>query len=149
MVGIVGVAWWAIGWTGGCARDEDLVCCSDGASIGWATSDAACGDLGGDPVEPDVCDGLPTDHVFATSSEPPSSSTPTPTPSSTTPPSRSELCAAFCAAEQSVCPTDTACVHSCEVECPTGPSEQDVACAEAAADAAVACGDFDCWGFCS
>lgn len=65
------------------------------------------------------------------------------------PEDRAGRCALFCEAEQTVCPSDVACLESCEDHCPTGPSEEEVVCAQNAAADGVECADFDCWGFCS
>lgn len=73
----------------------------------------------------------------------------TPTRSDTVPDDRAGRCALFCEAALVSCPTDTACLESCNDHCPVGPSEEDVWCAQDAAAAGLACNEFDCWGFCS
>lgn len=103
--------------------------------MAWWIVLAACKDQG-TPCAGAFCDsGIPTD--------------PTPTPSTTIPEDREGRCELFCASEMEVCPSDTACLESCVDHCPTGPSEQEVWCAQDAAAGGLTCAEFDCWGFCS
>lgn len=51
------------------------------------------------------------------------------------------LCDRFCAGEMNVCPTDTACLHSCETA-PVAPTEQAIVCV----NDTVTCSDTGtCW----
>lgn len=122
---------------GGCS--QATICCTLDGNV-EIVGEAACLEQGGADVALYVCDGVGDPDVD-------------PTPDDPVAETREQLCEDFCAAEQTACPTDDACLHSCLESCPSGPTASDVTCAEDAVAAGATCQEFGadwlCWTFCS
>ncbi len=133
------IRWVLMGLVLGMAGCPAKICCTlDGDVV--VEGEAECKAQGGASIALYVCDGVGDPDVDPDTDDTDQAVNET----------RETLCDDFCAAEQTACPSDVACLKSCNEECPTGPSRADVDCAELNAD--DTCDAFNqagCWDFCS
>lgn len=111
-------------WLAGCTS----FCCEYATGVWWA-SEASCEADGGVRTDDFVCEVQGDPDAVPTPGDPVNEGLVT--------------CAAFCEALQAACPSDTACVHSCETST-TPPDDEALTCAQAATDCPTT---NPCWDF--